>query len=276
MSCDAVCVRTVLSIPFTCLQNMTACSSDRPAPIYPSTRCRITEDRHANTQRHARIKLRINVFVAIKADCKGNCSKAPHILKYDKEAVIQDCMSPAADLGRALAKERATCVLLRIEHCISTAVSRFVDCVAGGQVFNKEHSRFLLKMRVTGYSEKPVRLTGWIVSKPRLPKHKSPTTRKFQTTFSIRFPQSKKLYLSPIKEEWKMYWTRKLEINRVPRIRELKSGRSGIDSRPIQRFSFRGSVYGAQAQPTYSPTITFLALTRLHGALYWARRCLLW
>ena len=37
-------------------------------PIYPSTRCRITGDRHANTYRHEKIKLRINVFVAFKAN----------------------------------------------------------------------------------------------------------------------------------------------------------------------------------------------------------------
>jgi hypothetical protein len=28
--------------------------------------------------------------------------------------------------------------------------------MAGGKVLNKEHSRFLLKMRVTGYSETPL------------------------------------------------------------------------------------------------------------------------
>jgi len=64
---------------------MTACSSDRLVPIYPRTRCRITEDRHANTHRHEKIKFLINVFVAINADCKGNCSEAPPILKYDKK-----------------------------------------------------------------------------------------------------------------------------------------------------------------------------------------------
>jgi len=90
MSCDAVCVRTVVSVSSTYLQNMTARSSDRLVPIYPSTRCRITEDRHANTHCHEKIKLRINVFVAVKANCKGNCSEVRRILKYDKEAVIQD------------------------------------------------------------------------------------------------------------------------------------------------------------------------------------------
>jgi hypothetical protein len=37
-----------------------------------------------------------------------------------------------------------------------------------------------------------------MVSKPRMTLYKSSTIRKFQTTFSIHFPQSKKLYLSPI------------------------------------------------------------------------------
>jgi len=43
-------------------------------------------------------------------------------------------MRPAADLGTKVAKESATCALLRIEYCVSTAVSRCADCVAGGQV----------------------------------------------------------------------------------------------------------------------------------------------
>jgi len=68
-------------------------------------------------------------------------------------------MRPTADLGTDVGKESAIYVLLRIEHCIGTAVSRCDDCVAGGQVLIKEHSRFLLKMRVTGYCETLVPLT---------------------------------------------------------------------------------------------------------------------
>jgi len=62
-------------------------------------------------------------------------------------------MRPIADLGTEVAKESAICALLRIEHFINTAVSRCDNCVTGGQVLNKEHSRFLLKTRGTGYSE---------------------------------------------------------------------------------------------------------------------------
>jgi hypothetical protein len=72
--------------------------------------------------------------------------------------VIQT-VRPTADLGTEKAKESAICALLRIENCISTAFSRFAHFVAGGKVLNKEHSRFLLKMRVTGNSETLVPLT---------------------------------------------------------------------------------------------------------------------